>query len=475
MTANPFQNPPSGLVGELAQYIYASANRPVAEIAIAGAITYMAGVTGRAYNVSGTGLNQYVLLIAGTGTGKEAARRGVTKFISYAKSNVWHTGDIPNSIPTVDEHTGPADIASGQALIKYISSSRSFSAFVGEFGHTIQRICHPRASSSDVMLRKVLLDLYNQSGEHDVLQPTIYSDKANNTDPVDSPAFSLFGETSPEGLYPHLDESMIAMGLLPRFLPIIYEGQRVPSNLNAQEAVPTPEMVKRFANLVSHTASLNAQNTVINVKTAPDANEFIGMCGTVDKLADKKINKGQSSVASELWNRAHIKAWKLAALIAVGKDHNNPVISLADAEWSFAVVRHGIETLSKKFDMGVVGTEGKSEKAQQQKLREVLQEWVTRPWSQLERYGAGTKVLHEKGIIPWSYLSKRLTGVAAFRKAPMGATNALKRAMDNLVACGEYCKIPQQQLPTRTNTQGTFYVPGDENEVFKGGVKFFDD
>lgn len=67
--------PIPGLVGEVAKFIYASAPRPVAEIAFVGAIGLVAGISGRAYNVSGRGLYQYALLLANTGTGKEAMNR----------------------------------------------------------------------------------------------------------------------------------------------------------------------------------------------------------------------------------------------------------------------------------------------------------------------------------------------------------------------------------------------------------------
>jgi hypothetical protein len=73
--ATQYDRPP-GLLGELATFIYAQAPRPVAEIALAGAVALMAGICGRSYNVSGMGLNQYVMLIADTGTGKEAIAGG---------------------------------------------------------------------------------------------------------------------------------------------------------------------------------------------------------------------------------------------------------------------------------------------------------------------------------------------------------------------------------------------------------------
>src|SRR5699024_7716505 len=75
---NPYTFPP-GLLGQVADFILAAAPRPVPEIALAGAIGLMSGIAGRAYNVSNTGLNQYVLLLAPTGTGKEAMASGIDK------------------------------------------------------------------------------------------------------------------------------------------------------------------------------------------------------------------------------------------------------------------------------------------------------------------------------------------------------------------------------------------------------------
>jgi len=53
-------------LGEIAHFIYNAAPRQVEEVAIAGAIGLLSGICGRSYNVSGTGLNQYILLLAKT-------------------------------------------------------------------------------------------------------------------------------------------------------------------------------------------------------------------------------------------------------------------------------------------------------------------------------------------------------------------------------------------------------------------------
>lgn len=89
---------PAGLIGSIAEYIFKQAVRPVPEVALAGAIGYFAGLVGRAYNISGTGLNQYIMVLAKTGSGKEGAMTGIERM----------TTAIRPHIPMVDNFIGPA-------------------------------------------------------------------------------------------------------------------------------------------------------------------------------------------------------------------------------------------------------------------------------------------------------------------------------------------------------------------------------
>lgn len=212
--ANPYTLPP-GFLGDLAQFILDAAPRPVPEIALAGAIGLMAGIVGRSYNVSNppTGLNQYVLVLAPTGTGKEAIASGYSALMKSIRS----------AVPASVDFIGPGEMASHQAVIKYMAGGpTSFVSLVGEFGIYLQQMVGPKAPPHLTGLRRFLLDAFGKSGAYGEIRPSIYSDKDKNTVAIQSPALSIVGESTPEKFYEGLHEGLISEGLLPRFTMIEY-------------------------------------------------------------------------------------------------------------------------------------------------------------------------------------------------------------------------------------------------------------
>jgi len=116
---SPIEFPP-GLLGDIARYSLAAAIRPVPEIALAAAIACMAGIVGRQYNISGTGLNQYILLLAKTGTGKESVQSSIDRLFA----------EVSKTVPAAQTFLGPSRFASGQALNKRFQKQPCFVAFL---------------------------------------------------------------------------------------------------------------------------------------------------------------------------------------------------------------------------------------------------------------------------------------------------------------------------------------------------------
>jgi hypothetical protein len=441
---------PPGLLGELAQFIYSAAPRPVPEIALAGAIGLMAGIAGRAYNISGTGLNQYILLLADTGTGKEAMASGIDKIMNSVRA----------SAPTSSAYVGPSEIASGQALIKHINKfSQCFVSILGEFGLRLQSMSSQHASSAEVGLRRMLLDLYNKSGYGQVWRGTIYADREKNVEATRSPSFTILGESTPERFYGALNEEMISEGLLPRFLIMEYLGARPPLNKASIDIVPQFALHDKFSSFVAQCEGITFRNEVINVRCDAAAQKLLD---EFDEYATNLINKSDKDIIKQLWNRAHIKALKLSALVAVGVHMIVPTILPEYVQWAIMIVRNDITALSKKFEAGLIGRNA-NELKQQHDLVRVVRDWITKDWDYCKKYcqGKADQKLHFNKVIPYSYLNKRLVGVAAFVNDKRSATPALKMAIQVLIDGDKIRELGNDDKAKKYNTTQRCYVITD--------------
>lgn len=410
---------PPGLLGELAQFIYQAAPRPVPEIALAAAIGLMAGITGRAYNISGTGLNQYVLILAATGSGKEAAALGIDRLMNTIKLQV----------PTSANFIGPSQIASGQALVKYFAKiSQCFVSILGEFGLRLERMSSHNASSSEKMLKEVLLDLYNKSGHGQVYHKSVFADAEKTINSTDSPALTILGESTPERFYSALNEDMISEGLLPRFMIMEYNGIRPPLSETHLQAIPSFNLTERLASLVANVEIVMHGKRVINVLSSSEASVALK---SFDKFADNQINGTNKEVLRQLWNRAHIKVLKLSALVAVGINMSDPVIEASYVTWAIGLVQSDIRALSAKFEAGEIGVNTFETKQIAEMIR-MFKEYVTEPWEKVNKYSKH-RLMYDAKVIPYAYISRRLIATASFRLDKNGSTVAIKRALQNLI------------------------------------------
>lgn len=442
-THTPTYDVPPGLLGELAQFIYAASPRPVSEVALAAAIGLMAGIAGRAYNVNGEGLNQYILLIAQSGIGKEAMALGIDKL----------TNSIKLQIPTSTRIIGPAEITSGEALIKYINNtSQCFVSILGEFGLRLQKMSDKR-DNSQYTLKRMLLDLYHKSGYGRVFRPKIYSDKDKNISETYSPSFTILGETTPSTFYECLNEEMIADGLLPRFIIIEYKGIRVPLNESCANVQPPNWLVDKLASFVANCETLNHNKRTINITIDHEARQELNK---FDKYADNMINKNDKEDIRQLWNRAHIKAWKLSGLLAVGINHIDPIITMESVKWALNIVYNDIRALSQKFESGEVGLNNVEVKQMNDTLK-MIKEYYTR--DDIYKIYKINKFLFDNKVMPYLYLNHRLFQMASFKNDRSGSTIALKRIIQILLDTDKIREIGKAEMATKYGTtQRSFFV-----------------
>ncbi len=444
---------PPGLLGEVAQFIYAAAPRPVPEVALAAAIGLMAGIAGRGYNISGTGLNQYVLLLGMTGIGKEAAASGIDRLMSK----------IYTQVPSSKEFIGPSEIASGQALVKHLNkTSQCFVSILGEFGLRLETMSSPTANAAEKTLKRVLLDLYNKSGHGQVFRPSIFADAEKNINLTDAPAFSILGESTPERFYGVLNEDMISEGLLPRFLLIEYSGARPALSEHHLQVQPSMPLIERLASLAAHCLNLMNVTTGKRVINVQQSEEALKLTTSFDKYADAQINSTHKEVIRQLWNRAHIKILKLSALIAVGVNMSDPVIEADYVQWAMNIVQSDIRALSAKFEQGLIGT-NTAEIKQQIEAARMMKEYYTKDWLAIKMYmqGKTDERLYNDKIVTYAYLNKRLVSVSCFKNDRVGATVALKRVLQILIDSDKIREINKGELAVKYGTSQRAFVVSD--------------
>lgn len=433
---------PPGLIGEIADYFMGTAHRPVADLALAAALAFVAGVVGRCFNISASGLSLYILYIAPTGTGKEGAARGISSLVSAVKPQV----------PMIDDFIGPGAFASGQGMLRTFEDQPSFVSVMGEFGLVLGELNDKRASAATKMIKRIMLDAFGKSGWNDRINPTMYSDVAKKIKTIYAPAMTIFGETTPENFYDKIDQSDIADGFLPRFHIVEYTGRRPEINVNAGCA-PTSSLVGRVADLVAQSLAMKANNTNAQIGITNDAAIVLH---NFNIECDYNINHATNDAERQLWNRAHLKAIKLAGLLAVGVNSHNPCVDDFAAQWAIAYTRAGVHVIEKRFFEGDVGH---GENKQRAEVMRLISEWLTGDGKLAKGYRL-TDDLIKSGFIPYTYLVERSARLACFYNDRFGTARSLQNQLNTLVESEVLISLDANTALMRFNRRQKLYSVG---------------
>lgn len=403
---------PPGKVGELAQYITNSNIRPVPVIGTAAAIALCAGMAGRCFNISGTGLNQYIMVLAATGTGKEGAASGIERVMAQLRPQ----------LPGIDEFQGPGAFSSGQAMIRVLSEKPCFVSVLGEFGLTLQRLSSKKAIGAEITFKQALLDLYQKSGWQCVLRSSAYSDKEKSTAIVQAPAFTILGESTQESLLDNLTPSLISDGLLPRFCIMEHTEGRPKRNLHAFKMMDAA-LLTHIQSFALTCLSMKANNSCLTVQCDAEAQKVLD---DFDEKCDDKINSSDE-VFRQLWNRAHLKALKLAALLAVVDGYTAPIVRKEAAMWAVEFVENDIEIIASRFESDKVGDTDDTRLAL---LKDAIRAYKSMlPQDRISGYSITEKVAEAGNIVPYTFLRQRLRMQKAFTQHPLGVKRAIEETL----------------------------------------------
>lgn len=431
------------MVGAVAEYIYTSSIRPMKEAALLGAIAMTAGLAGRQYNISGTGLNQYLILLAPTGSGKEGAANGIGRLMTQVRKR----------IPGVTEYRGAAHISSGQALLKDLAKQPCQFAILGEIGFRLQQMADPRANSAEKKLQEVLLDLYNKSGGADEMGAMSYSDQDKNVARVASPALTVLGESTPESFFVKLNEDHIASGLLPRFIFLEYTGNRPPKNKLSAFADPSAELVSHVAALAETAIRMQTNNVICQITVDPEAQKLLD---AFDKACDLKVDSN-GETHKHLWSRADLMAIRISGLLAVGCNHLAPVVTAELVSWAINFINMSVSLIAGRFEKGQVGDGELTYESDL--IKTVTRYWALTSETKVKTYKIPARILEEP-VIPYTYLRRSLKHISSFKNDRRGLITAIKGALQDACEAQILIKLPPATIQTRYGLAADLYTVG---------------
>jgi hypothetical protein len=155
-------------------------------------------------------------------------------------------------------------------------------------------------------------------------------------------------------------------------------------------------------------------------------------------------------------NRAHLKAMKLGALVAVGINMHAPNVTASVAEWACSIIRREITDMMQRFAVGDVGT---GEAKQENEVRRLFQHFQTMGAEQRRTHRCPEALMNSQ-VCPHAFLTVYVRRLACFKNDRRGPTRALQDLLSDMVKREVLEMVPLQQLTGEFNMKSPIYYPG---------------
>lgn len=430
---------PPGFAGVIASFIYQASPRPVREVSIVATLGFLAGLFGKRYNISGTGLNCYIILVAKSGVGKEAMHSGISTIMR----------DCAN--PVLNQRISFTEFASGPALMKACEANHCFVNVLGEFGRKLVRMANDGTEGPMHTLRTAMTNLYQKSGHKSIVGGLGYSTQEKDVSSVHGIAYSMIGETTPNTFYESLTASMMEDGFMSRFNIVHYEGRR--PEFNEKHLTKTPSIIIQAINNYTGDVVTDAARSLEAPQDVQVDDWSKKAFDTFNLECDRNINSTEDESYRQMWNRAHLKVMRLAALLAVADNNLFPVVKKEHTLWALALVRKDISRMSDRIQSGDVGSGDESrEKLLGKMILKYIQEGPG--YTHIRK----VDLLHQSGLIPRSWLQTLAANRSSFRAHKMGYNRALDLTIKSFIDSGYLVEADQRVLTSLGYTGKAYRV-----------------
>ena len=217
----------------------------------------------------------------------------------------------------------------------------------------------------------MLLKLYSESKTtHIMRKKAIQRGQPSPGSVIVQPHLTVFGTATPKFFYQSLTERTMENGLLARCI-ILEAGERGeagdPHEEDFSEGIL--ETVKSMIRIARENNLYGEYPHPMVLQETPEATVRLK---EIFSLADEEYRKASiadDDAANALWARAGEKVAKLAALYAVSRDHQNPVIDVEAIDWGWKFVSH--MTRRMLYMVNVFGSETEFDELSNRLIRRV--------------------------------------------------------------------------------------------------------
>jgi hypothetical protein len=316
------QNLP-GFMGELVEYITRSARRPQRGLALGAALSILSAAAGQLYGgPTNIGLQLYLIGLARTGAGKDHPLTFVDKMLSAA------------GIP---ERVGAAP-KSWNAVFKTLQAQPAYVVPLDEMGEFLKRVNGSKASNHESGISGALRSLWSMKFSN--FRPPVGVGEIS--EPIYAPRLSIYGVSTPGEFYDAVTGADVTNGLLNRFL-LISTLQR-PADRDPEISVSDVPIsaMERLASIARKTEAALIQASTQSRNADPilmqdAATHRVGWTSEAEAIWKDLTRRCEDRFdlpGGEFFGRTGEQAQRIAALAAIGVDHEKPCIDAPTMEWA---------------------------------------------------------------------------------------------------------------------------------------------
>jgi len=326
----PVSQYPAGMVGDIARYCLKSVPVPNSAFALMAGLLTISLLSRNRYVVFplNTTLNIYPIEVGETSAGKEGA---------------------PNVCKRLAKMVGAGDrivndIASGTALQRSLADAPDHSLFYWQ-DEIWELLMSANAHNSSSQARNIvsfLMTAYSQADES--FAGKKYANPKDNIEAINRPYLIFGGATTPARFMEALSDKHIADGFLNRL--IVFQALGTPAEMDWTKKPLVPDQLLAKLKALFDDRHMTAE-------TMPEAKRRVVITwkpGALKHIKDFTSKSRKLSINDPkygaLWNRAGENAVKVAGILAVGVNHDKPVITLAQAKWASNLVHQCLESFS---------------------------------------------------------------------------------------------------------------------------------